>query len=89
MLKCKNDKSCPDIVVAPGIPTDKEEISKLLQNVSSQLAEKSALRGSPEFNPEEYEGLVEKMRQLHDALNAIKSRKARQKTQFPLCFHDA
>lgn len=89
MLKCKHDQSAPDVVVIPGIPLEKEEISKMLQKVSSQLAEMSAFRNSPDFNVVEYDGLVAKMRQLHDALAAIKNRKARQKTKFPACFHDA
>ena len=89
MLRCKKYPNDVDIPIAPGIPTDKDEISKLLQKVSSQLAEVSAHRGTPNFDETEYDGLVEKMRQLHDGLTAIKSRKNKSKAKFPLCFHDA
>jgi hypothetical protein len=49
----------------------------------------SATRGSADFKTSEYDALVEKMRNLHEALSVIKSRKTKQRTKFPNSFHDA
>jgi hypothetical protein len=88
-LKCKKDMREPAAPAITGVPMEKEEISKALQKVSTQLANISALRGTAAFNEAQYDSLVLQLRNLHEALASLKNSKSKQTTSFPQCFHDA